>query len=312
MSWFYYYVLATLALVTISAFFMAFYFRKKLTNMASMTISMAIGMNIGLTAGLLFGSLYQGNLYFSTMISILIGITAGLAGGFGFGIMSVVEGFMAGLMGGMMGAMLGAMITQGQAEILINILLTLSVSCLILFPILRSPLEKTPKNNGRKWLIKPLLTFLLLSAYMLFGNQLDKIWGQSESNISDDNSHANHGSQDPQQENNLEKMTVSIPASRLSYDPKKIILQKDQQVTLLLNNLDSIEHDIEIKQFPMAEKIKGQYEGLSENGADFHLHAPAKNKTELTFTPVKEGLYQFYCTIPGHKENGMTGIIIVK
>lgn len=47
------------------------------------------------------------------------------------------------------------------------------------------------------------------------------------------------------------------------------------------------------------------------SSADFHLHASAQEQTKLTFTPVQESSYELYCTIPGHKEKGMIGLLIV-
>jgi uncharacterized cupredoxin-like copper-binding protein len=32
----------------------------------------------------------------------------------------------------------------------------------------------------------------------------------------------------------------------------------------------------------------------------------------LEFTPTKPGTYEFICTVPGHKEAGMVGALIVK
>ncbi|PLR82189.1 hypothetical protein CVD25_08745 [Bacillus canaveralius] len=186
MSWFYYFVLATLSLVTISTVIMAIHFKSRIRGMAGMAISMTTGMNVGLTGGVLFGSLFQGNLYYSTILSILTGILAGAASGFALGVLPLLEGFMSGLMGGMMGAMLGEMITQNQSIFMINIFLTLSVSCLLLFQILQKPLGKEPHNLDKKWLLKPILTFLFLTAYLIFGNQLDKEWTPANLN------HNNH------------------------------------------------------------------------------------------------------------------------
>ncbi|UYG97794.1 plastocyanin/azurin family copper-binding protein [Cytobacillus firmus] len=42
--------------------------------------------------------------------------------------------------------------------------------------------------------------------------------------------------------------------------------------------------------------------------ADFHLHSSGKSEAALTFT---SGVYDFYCSIPGYKENGMIGTITV-
>jgi uncharacterized cupredoxin-like copper-binding protein len=121
--------------------------------------------------------------------------------------------------------------------------------------------------------------------------------------------HKNHKESE---EGSLKELTINIHPSQYTYDPKKIILKKNQKASLILNNHDSIDHDIEIKQIQLAEKTEEHHHEQSQVEADFHLHASSKKQAEITFTPLEEGMYSFYCTIPGHKENGMTGILIVQ
>jgi uncharacterized cupredoxin-like copper-binding protein len=317
MSWFNYFVITTLSLVTILSVIMAFQLRRELKKMAGMMISMAIGMNVGLTAGILLGSLYQGNLYYSTILSIFTGALAGIACGLVFGVLPSIEGFMAGIMGGMMGAMLGEMITLNQSATMINIFLTISVCSLLLFPILHEPADT--KNNIS--IIKPLFTFLFLIGYLLLGNQLDKQVAQSKStpfndaghnhSVQEGKNHSNHPSPGGQKENKSKELTINVHPSNFSYDPKTIILKKGQQVRLTLNNHDSLEHDIEIKRFPVTFKQGDHHTGHKNYESDFHLHAAPNNKSEMIFTPKQSGTFEFYCTIPGHKDNGMAGMIIV-
>lgn len=286
MSWFDYFVLVTLSLVTLISFIMAIQIRNHLNKMARMMVSMALGMNVGLTAGLLFGSILQGNLYLSTILSILAGVFAGIVCGFSFGVLPILEGFMAGLMGGMMGAMLGEMITHSQADTLINIFLTLSVCSLLLFPIFYEPQQNETKRRNSLWAFKPLLTFLFLTGYMILGNQLDKQIVHSKSTPSQDNYH-NHSTQDSTEHS--DHVQIELPTNRISkeiiinvhpsnfaYDPQKITFKKGQQVRIILNNHDSTEHDIEIKHFPNNKSSVNHHEGHPSHEADFHLHANQK------------------------------------
>lgn len=311
MSWYHYFVLFTLSLVTISAIMMAFYFKSRIKEMSGMILSMATGMNVGLTAGVLFGSLYQGQLYYSTIVSILIGMIVGATCGIAFGILSSLEGFMSGLMGSMMGAMLGEMLTPSQSVIMINILLTLSVCSLILFQILPKPLEKESSSNDRKWIYKPILTFLFLAIYLLFGTQLDKQLILSNSNTTGEKKHTNHTTQEIHNKTVQNELTINVQPGQFSYVPQKITVKKDQAVSLFLKNFDSIDHDIEIKQFSIAKKGNRDHESHLANEEFLHLHASAKMKSKTTFIPLETGTYEFYCTISGHKENGMIGILIV-
>lgn len=279
--------------------------------MSGMILSMAMGTNVGLTTGVVFGAIFKGDLFISTIYSILAGILAGTACGLVLGILPFLEGFMAGLMGGMMGAMLGEMIGQDQSVIMINLFLTLSVSTLFLFPILSVPSKN--ENQTRKWLFKPILAFLFLSAYLIWGSQASTQMNLSKSNLTDDGGHLIHNNQTEQEENQPLEYTVSVSPSQFFYDPSKIVMKKGEEVSLILKNSDIIDHDIEIKHIPLGEKKAETHAGHSDaaENVDFHLHASAKSQSKLTFTPLQTGTYEFYCAIPGHREKGMTGYLVI-
>lgn len=310
MSLFSYFIILSLLGSILIAVFLTIKLRNSLTNMQGMIISMVMGMNIGLTSGVLLGTLYQGNLYYSTILSITIGALAGIACGAGLGLLPTLEGFMSGFMGGMMGAMLGEMITQEQAAIMVNILLTITISCLLLFHIF-------PNLNGeetvtKRWVIKPILTFVALSSFLLLGNQLDKNLTLSkldQSTSESQNKHEHHGNLNDRE---TQKILVNVHPSSFSYSPSKIIVKKNNPVTLTLVNHDSLEHDLEIKDINVQIDSKDQHSRHSQGDVDFHLHVKGKNQAELTFTPLEVGIYKFYCTIPGHTENGMIGELEVK
>ena len=222
---------------------------------------------------------------------VLTGITCGLT----LGVIPTIEGFMAGLMGGMMGAMLGAMVTQEQSFLIMNLFLTLSVCTLLLFPILSTPSKKELQRLNKKWLLKPLLIFLLLTTYLILGTNINKLANYKELSST----------------KQKVEFTLNVKGSHFSFTPSKIILKKGQEVELSLKNADRIDHDIEIKNFPFqAINSKSHGEHTNKN-VDFHLHAPAKTETKLIFTPLKSGSYEFYCSIPGHKEKGMVGLLII-
>jgi len=73
--------------------------------------------------------------------------------------------------------------------------------------------------------------------------------------------------------------------------------------------MDNVEHDIEIKGIDITN-LSGATGHLHSNAA-LHLHVPPKSQNQIKFIPLETGQYQFYCTIPGHREAGMTGIMKV-
>lgn len=268
--------------------------------MHGMAISTLFSMNIGLTIGVLFGAILQGNLFYSTIYSMFTGILIGLLCGIGLGLLPSIEGTMSGLMGGMMGAMLGEMIPADQISLLLIILLTLSLCSLLLFFILPKQDKKDHQINSRFWLIKPLIIFGVISAYLIFGFNLSK-------DVANTKKHTNNEFLGKEETKDI--ATINIETINNKYSPSTIEVRKNKQISLVLTNLDSIEHDFEIKDISI--KNLGDKTGHRHSTAALHLHALPKSHNKLNFIPLKTGIYEFYCTIPGHKEAGMTGVMKV-
>jgi nitrite reductase (NO-forming) len=67
---------------------------------------------------------------------------------------------------------------------------------------------------------------------------------------------------------------------------------KEGTVELTFNNLDAFPHDVTIDEL------------------DFMAAVDANASVSATFD-VTPGVYEFYCSIPGHKEAGMVGTLTV-
>lgn len=293
------YVIFSLFLVTALSIILALKLKHRLQPMAGMAISMFIGMNVGMTVGILFGSNFQGSLFTSTLYSIFVGALIGALCGMVIGILSLLEGMMAGLMGGMMGAMLGEMIPIHEASKMINIFLILSLSSIFLFLILLKRDSKNTKITNIKWMLKPLLTFLLFISYIVIGSK-----ATSDYLVSPKKSARHH-------ENPSEVKSFTLKTDSFQYSPSDIKLNKNETVSLILENTDDIEHDLEIQNFSVKTQNGSAHANHSSSKDTFHLHAKPRSSNELTFTPLESGNFEFYCTIPGHKESGMIGTIIV-
>ncbi|PIC62831.1 hypothetical protein CSV79_14940 [Sporosarcina sp. P13] len=96
----------------------------------------------------------------------------------------------------------------------------------------------------------------------------------------------------------------------MKYSKSKVIVERDKPVTLTLTNLDTIDHDIEIRTSSFNKIKESEHNHRADKGL-LHLHAAPENTETLTFTLTQSGNYEFYCTIPGHKELGMIGRFIV-
>jgi uncharacterized cupredoxin-like copper-binding protein len=88
---------------------------------------------------------------------------------------------------------------------------------------------------------------------------------------------------------------VTVVAKEFAYTPNRIVVKAGQPVQLVLENKGVIEHDFVID--PLKVKI-----GIIQ---------PGKTGT-VTFTAKAKGTLEFYCSVPGHKEAGMKGTLVVQ
>ncbi|MFG3613559.1 cupredoxin domain-containing protein [Rummeliibacillus stabekisii] len=292
-----FFILNSLSVLTLTVVILTFSFKKRLNLMHGMMISMFFGMNMGLAVGLLFGSTFQGNLFYSTILSIAIASVVAVLISISFGIMSLLESLMAGLMGGMMGAMLGEMIEVEQSIFMIRIFLLLAISTIFLFPLLQ--IEKSQSIKKKSWFLKPFILTCCIIFFIFLETNLAKDHFNTQSNSSQPPAHHMGNAQ-----------VIRIQAQNMNYSQTKIKVKNNQSVTLILDNKDEVEHDIEIN-LPIldGENVK-KHHNMNENTV--HLHVKPKGTNQIGFTPTESGIYEFICTIPGHKESGMAGQFIVE
>ncbi len=309
------FILVSLMVLTILVMVISKNVKKEINSMQCMMITMFFSMNTGLTAGVLLGVAFQGDLFYSTILACIIGLIAGFLIGSNFGILSVLEGTMTGLMSGMMGAMLGEMINGNQSIILIRVFLFLSISTIFLFGILP---KKNVKGNVQSKLatLWPLLLGIFIAFYFLGGvtfaeNQLD-IETENQLEIETPSIHNNHTPTLSEESQTIESKDITIQTINMKYEPTEIVLEKNQQVNLILNNQDNVEHDIEVRIPNLNESTQSGHKHDMEDENVIHLHAESKETQSIKFTPTTTGSFEFICTVPGHKELGMVGKIIVR
>jgi nitrite reductase (NO-forming) len=86
---------------------------------------------------------------------------------------------------------------------------------------------------------------------------------------------------------------IDVTAKEFSFGPGKLALDKPGQIVVNLTNAGVVEHD------------------LSITGVAGKAYAAPGGKGSATFELPKAGTYQVFCSIPGHKEAGMVGTLVV-
>jgi uncharacterized cupredoxin-like copper-binding protein len=112
------------------------------------------------------------------------------------------------------------------------------------------------------------------------------------------------------------EQSLTVEAQDLAFSPAALEVTAGEPVKLTLQNNGALDHDFSIMEFPMegeAEETGGMDHDMGEGSEEPELHvaAGAAQSATLDFTPSKPGTYEFWCTVPGHKEAGMTGTLVV-
>ena len=116
----------------------------------------------------------------------------------------------------------------------------------------------------------------------------------------------------------IEVFNLTINAEEWRFAPSVVEVPLGHRVELTLVNNGIVEHDVEVIGVP-AENIKvvsgvERHEPLGGGHHDEAVvaaHAEPGTTAIVIFTATEVGKYKFACTIPGHKEAGMVGKLVV-
>ena len=106
---------------------------------------------------------------------------------------------------------------------------------------------------------------------------------------------------------------TEVSATELSFTPTQVTAKVGQQITVSFANVGAVEHDWAVMNLPAREvHASGEAHGAHDEMApEVHVAAKPGGRAELTFTPDKAGRYTIVCTVPGHADAGMMGMLTV-
>jgi uncharacterized cupredoxin-like copper-binding protein len=111
---------------------------------------------------------------------------------------------------------------------------------------------------------------------------------------------------------------VSLTAVDMAFQPTTVEVTAGMPVRLTMTNQGTLEHDFSIMEIPMeimgATAVPMEAHDMGGMTADPELHMAVSMgmSNMMEFTPTKPDTYEYFCTVPGHKEAGMVGSLIVK
>ncbi|WP_349408558.1 cupredoxin domain-containing protein [Pseudalkalibacillus sp. SCS-8] len=156
---------------------------------------------------------------------------------------------------------------------------------------------------------------------------------QQESDDQDQEGADNNDQQASEGEDATNGNTIKITASEMKFEPSTIKLKKDQEYEFVMTNEGQVFHDfvedeLEIEMISMSEmpehpeqtsmidKLLGTKKayahGDKKDMKTLHMNSNPGDTVSIKFIPKETGTFEFYCSVPGHKEAGMKGTIIVE
>lgn len=84
---------------------------------------------------------------------------------------------------------------------------------------------------------------------------------------------------------------ISITSRNFSFSPKTLTLKEGQPVKITFQNRGT--HTFTIDELGVNKSLTG-------------------SSSTVEFTPTRSGTYEFYCAVPGHRQQGMLGALTVE
>jgi len=97
----------------------------------------------------------------------------------------------------------------------------------------------------------------------------------------------------PQEQNGSDNY-ILVKGKEFSLNPDKITLTVDSTASIIFANVGTIAHNLAISEFNVQSRT------IQPNTRD-----------TITFTPDTTGRFPMWCDVPGHRDAGMEGIVIV-
>jgi uncharacterized cupredoxin-like copper-binding protein len=134
-------------------------------------------------------------------------------------------------------------------------------------------------------------------------------------------SHAEGGHEDPTNDwmppgiNWKEAETVTVLLEDNVFTPDEVVFKQYKPYKLVLHNIsDSVTHDLVDQNFFHSIVLKKiTIGGATVNTPHMHnLKLRPNSSANLYIVPIKPGEYEVFCSVSGHREDGMEGYFTIK
>ena len=115
---------------------------------------------------------------------------------------------------------------------------------------------------------------------------------------------------DPKKSARIVIITIAETDSKMMFTPAKVEVADDEQIRFVLRNHGRIDHEFVLlsptEPHPQAGQMK---QGLAGSNA---MRLPPRTIGELVWKFTRPGQFEFACLIPGHREKGLLGTVMVR
>ncbi len=104
---------------------------------------------------------------------------------------------------------------------------------------------------------------------------------------------------------------VELTLTELQFTPAAVKVQKGRPVELRLKNAGTAEHDFVLMGMPATDIQNAEFGHVHGGAGTIAGHVVPGQTTIVRFTPTQAGEWRFYCSVTGHRQAGMQGLITV-
>jgi uncharacterized cupredoxin-like copper-binding protein len=118
----------------------------------------------------------------------------------------------------------------------------------------------------------------------------------------------------PRQKFRVVQVTMQEGSGTMSFKPDRLEIKRGEQVKFVISNVGLLAHEFVLASTEDNLKhaaLMQKYPDMEHDDPNGKTVQPG-GKSEILWRFTKVGTFEFACLIPGHREAGMTGIIVVK
>jgi uncharacterized cupredoxin-like copper-binding protein len=132
--------------------------------------------------------------------------------------------------------------------------------------------------------------------------------------------HENHGHfsagepGDPRKPARIVKVVMREDGKKMAFEPARIAVRKGEQIRFVLENAGIDDHEFvlaTVKENRKHAELMKKFPDMEHDDPNAKRLAPAAHG-EILWKFTKAGTFEFACLIPGHRESGMLGKVVVK